>query len=66
MHARQIAIWIVRKKTMASFPEIGLAFQRDHSTVLHSFHKIDSAISNDQNLSQEVDKIIAAIEGGML
>lgn len=39
---RQYAMWRARKETGRSFKAIGLAFDRDHTTVLHAYQKIEA------------------------
>ncbi len=39
--ARQIAMYLVRKLTNLSLPEIGQEFGRDHSTVLYAIRKVE-------------------------
>ena len=41
---RQIAFWLCRETTQASFPQIGMAFDRDHTTILHGCRQVDSWI----------------------
>lgn len=56
--ARQIAIWLCRDMTKSSYPDIGLKFGgKDHSTVIHSFKKIDKAIADDVKLSKIIEEI---------
>ncbi|HBA73679.1 MAG: chromosomal replication initiation protein DnaA [Geobacteraceae bacterium GWC2_55_20] len=56
--ARQVAIWLCRDMTKASYPDIGLKFGgKDHSTIIHSFKKIDKAIADDTKLSKILDEI---------
>lgn len=56
--ARQIAIWLCRDMTKSSYPDIGLKFGgKDHSTVIHSFKKIDKSISEDVKLSKIIEEI---------
>ncbi|MEI6128416.1 MAG: chromosomal replication initiator protein DnaA, partial [Pseudomonadota bacterium] len=58
VNARQIAIWLCRDMTKASYPDIGLKFGgKDHSTIIHSFKKIDKAAATDTKLSDVIDKI---------
>lgn len=46
VEARQEAMWLCRKFTSRSFPEIGCAFGgRDHTTVIHAVRKIDDALA---------------------
>ncbi len=44
--ARQVAMYMIRKMTNLSLPEIGREFGRDHSTVLHSIRKVESALKD--------------------
>ncbi len=52
---RQIAMYLLREETDASLNEIGQALGgRDHSTVLHGWHKISDEITGDLSLRKEV------------
>src|SRR6202007_1663264 len=44
---RQVAMYLCRKLTSSSFPVIGEAFGRDHSTVIHAFNLIQRRVTND-------------------
>jgi len=56
--ARQIAIWLCRDMTKSSYPDIGLKFGgKDHSTIIHSFKKIDKAMVEDVKLAKIIDEI---------
>lgn len=58
VNARQIAIWLCRDMTKSSYPDIGLKFGgKDHSTIIHSFKKIDKALTVDPKLAKLVDEI---------
>ena len=58
VQARQIAIWLCRDMTKSSYPDIGLKFGgKDHSTVIHSFKKIDKAMADDQKLTKIIEEI---------
>ena len=58
MQPRQIAMYLARKLTNLSFPEIGNAFGgKDHTTVLHSCKKIDLTIQADVQLKNTIEKI---------
>lgn len=59
---RQIAMYIIRKKTSLSFPEIGDLFGgKDHSTVIHSIKKIDALYKEDQVVKNAVETILKKI-----
>ena len=58
VQARQIAIWLCREMTKSSYPDIGSKFGgKDHSTVIHSYKKIDAALQNDPKISKILDEI---------
>ena len=61
-NARNIAMYVTRAITNSSLPQIGAAFDRDHSTVLHSIRKIEVALKSDnQQLSDNIRDITANI-----
>ena len=58
LYPRQIAMFLCRKLTEASLPEIGRAFGgRDHTTVLHAVEKIELEIAQDPRKKQTVDHL---------
>jgi chromosomal replication initiator protein len=53
--ARQVAMYLAKKLTTMSMPEIGKNFgDRDHTTVLHAIRKIEGSIAVDANLAEDV------------
>ena len=53
---RQVAMYLARKLTTRSLPEIGRRFGgRDHTTVLHACRRIEALCSEDPLFKQEVD-----------
>ncbi len=60
--ARQIAIYLIRKLTNLSLPDIGKEFGKDHSTILYAIRKVELALKNgDQNLQNNIRDITANI-----
>lgn len=52
---RQIAMFLLREETKASFPEIGNKLGgRDHSTVIHAYEKIRKEEEGDEVTKQEI------------
>jgi chromosomal replication initiator protein len=52
---RQVAMYLSKKFTTLSLPEIGKNFGgRDHTTVLHAFKKIEDVMAKDSNLSEDI------------
>ncbi len=59
---RQIAMYLSRKLTECSFPEIGEKFGgKDHSTIIHAIKKIEKKISENDNLDRTVNSINNAL-----
>ncbi len=55
---RQIAMFLLREETKASFPEIGSKLGgRDHSTVIHAYEKIKKEEESEENTKQELTLI---------
>ena len=55
--ARQLAMYLAREITDASLPQIGEAFGRSHSTVLHSCNKIADSLTEDEILNVRLQKV---------
>jgi len=58
--ARQIAIYLIRKLTNLSLPEIGKEFGRDHTTILHAVNKIEVAVKGENTTLQNHIRDITA------
>ncbi len=55
---RQVAMFLIREETASSLPAIGQAFGgRDHTTVLHSYEKINTDSKEDQRLQADLRKL---------
>lgn len=53
---RQVAMYLAKTLTLRSLPEIGRRFGgRDHTTVLHAVRKIESLVSTDNALAEEIE-----------
>jgi len=61
--ARQIAMYLIRKLTNLSLPDIGMEFGgKDHTTVLHSIRKVESDLKKGEtNLQNNIRDITANI-----
>ncbi len=51
--ARQIAMYLIRKLTNLSFPDIALEFGKDHSTVQYAVRKVESDLKKTSNGLQD-------------
>lgn len=56
---RQIAMYLARKLTSLSLPEIGGAFGgKDHTTVLHSCKKIEKELESSSTIKQSINELL--------
>ena len=60
--ARQMSMYLIRKLTNLSLPDIGNEFGKDHTTVLHAIRKVEAALkSGDVTMQNSVRDITANI-----
>lgn len=61
---RQVAMYLCKKLTPRSLPEIGRKFGgRDHTTVMHAVRKIEELIANDPSFADDVDTVRRVLKG---
>ena len=58
---RQIAMYLCTILTIRSLPDIGRAFDRDHTTILHARDKIARLRKTDAKLNGEIEALIAKL-----
>ena len=58
--ARQVAMYLIRKLTNLSLPDIGKEFDRDHSTALYAIRKVEASLKNGDPALQETIRQITA------
>ena len=60
--ARQMAMYLIRKLTNLSLPDIGKEFNRDHTTVLYAIRKVETALkAGDSHIQNNARDITANI-----
>jgi hypothetical protein len=59
--ARQVVYYILREEFDYSFPEIGMAMNRDHTTAMSSIPKMKQRLEEDEEFKASVDEAIAEI-----
>ncbi len=62
-HARQVAMYLSRKLTKGSFPEIAARFNKDHSTVISAVRKVEKLRETDPAVKRELDELEAKLTG---
>ena len=64
--ARQVAMYLIRKLTNLSLPDIGKEFDRDHSTVLYAVRKVEMALKKgDATMQNNIRDITANINSSL-
>lgn len=59
---RQIAVYLSRKHTTRTYPELGRLFGgRDHSTQVHAFNKITARMEKDAEFTMKIEAIEAEL-----
>lgn len=60
---RQVAMYLAKKLTSKSLPEIGRKFGgKDHTTVMHAVKRIESLAAEDQELSEDVELLMRMLQ----
>lgn len=60
---RQVAMYLCKTLTKHSYPEIGRAFGgKHHTTVIHSFSKIEALVEQDGEIKRLVSEITESLE----
>jgi chromosomal replication initiator protein len=54
---RQVAMYLARRSGKLSWPRIGAAFDRDHTTVMHACRKVEEAVKADPKLNVMVRQL---------
>ena len=54
---RQVAMYLCRRMTRSSLPDIANAFSKTHATVLHAYRAVDNRLDVDEQLRQDVSRI---------
>lgn len=64
MRPRQVCMYLIRTMTMHTLPQIGRHLgDRDHTTVLHGFRKIEGLRKTDADLNAQLIELEAAVTG---
>jgi len=59
--ARRVAMYLAREITEFSYPELGDAFRRDHTTVLSAYKNLRDRIERDERLAAVVGRLVVTI-----
>lgn len=56
-HPRQVAMYLIRRYTDMSYPEIGDSFHKDHTTVIYADKNIQAKMVEEISVKVEVEKL---------
>ncbi len=63
-HPRSVAMYLCRKHTQSSYPQIGRGFGgKDHSTVISACRKVEHALEEDHTLRTEIEALERKLPG---
>ena len=54
---RQVAMYLAREMASMSYPDIGRAFDRDYTTVIHSYEKVKGELKRDPSLRGTISEV---------
>jgi len=57
VYARDIAIYLCRQLLDVPYATIGEQFDRNHSTILYSFEKIEKKMQSDRGMQEELEEL---------
>ena len=60
-HARQVAMYMARKLTKSSYPEIAAKFGKDHSTVISAVRKVEKQREESAPVRRELEELEAKL-----
>ena len=60
---RQLAMYLAKVLTPLSLPDIGKAFGRDHTTVMHAVKTMEDLICRDKALAGDADVLTRRLKG---
>ena len=61
-NARAIAYWVAHRQCGHSLKTVGMAVDRDHSTVLHAVQRVDTAILSTPAVHEMIERLIASLD----
>lgn len=62
VHARHVCFWLAKELTLLSYPQIGMAMRRDHSTVMHGVKAIEAKRQSEELLQLDLHELIGRMD----
>ncbi len=60
-YPRHVAIYLIKNILSMSWVEIGKAFNRDHTTIMSSYNRVEKDIAEDSNIASTIDLLTKKI-----
>ena len=64
--ARHVAVWLAKRTTTLTLPQIGAVFDRDHTSIQHAVRQIDDRRAEDPEFRQQLAALVIAVEASVL
>ena len=61
---RQMAMYLSKLLTSLSLPDIGMHFERDHTTILHAIRTIEDLVAKDEQLQDDLERLRVHLKEG--
>jgi hypothetical protein len=62
VHARHVCFWLAKDLTFLSYPQIGMAMHRDHTTIMHGVQVIEKKRQSDAVLQSDLFELIGRLD----
>jgi len=59
---RQVAMYLTRRLTERSYPELGRSFRRDHTTVMHGYEKIRDRCLSEPEFAADIEALVRSLQ----
>ena len=59
--ARQLALFVARKNTTFSLPQIAAAFGKTHAAVIHAVRQMEQRLGEEQGLREQHKRLLEAV-----
>ena len=59
---RQMAMYIAREELNDSFPALVKYFNKDHSTIVHAYERVQKALKNNDRTRKELEEILTLLK----
>jgi len=58
---RQVAMYLIRRQTKLSLPQIGMILNRDHTTVIHGIKRVTDLLETEAEFREFIEEMTAKL-----